>query len=178
MREREKRRKRQNERVNWMFSHPNARGFHPCSFREWRSRRRFREGIFLLPCLPDRCPKTLPTMSLNETVAIEGVGSVCLRAGFNQKAIPRQGAKVALCWRSSEWIAQSSKLRKKIKKIFNAKAIPPWWRDRIPIAIDENELIAIGTLKNANLNLVDESGFRLEWCPRDGIWSESKSDMR
>ena len=52
VREREKRRKRQNERVNWMFSHPNARGFHPCSFREWRSRRRFREGIFLAALYP------------------------------------------------------------------------------------------------------------------------------
>ena len=52
MREREKIRKRQNERVNWMFSHPNARGFHPCSFREWRSRRRFREGILVAALYP------------------------------------------------------------------------------------------------------------------------------
>jgi len=52
VREREKRRKRQNERVIWMFSHPNARGFHPRSFREWRSRRRFREGIFLAALYP------------------------------------------------------------------------------------------------------------------------------
>ena len=143
-----------------------------------REIRRFRGGIFLLPSLPDRCPKIIPTMSLNETVAIQGIGSVCFRTGVNQKAFPIQGTKVALCWRSSEWIAQSSKLRKKIKKIFNAKAIPPWWRDRIPIAIKENELIAIGALKNANLNSVDESDLCLEWCPGDGIWSESKSDMR
>jgi len=50
--EREKRSKRQNERVNWMFSHPNARGFRPRSFREWRSARRFREGIFLAALYP------------------------------------------------------------------------------------------------------------------------------
>ena len=142
-----------------------------------RQIRRFREGIFLLPSLPDRCPEILSAMPLNETVVIEGVGSVCLRAGLNQKAIPIQGTKVALCWRSSEWIAQSSKLRKKIKKIFNSKAIPPWWRDRIPIAINENELIAIGTLKKTNLNLVDDSHLFLEWYPSDGIWRESKSEM-
>lgn len=35
-----------------MFAHPNARGFHPCSFREWLSRRRFREGIFLAALYP------------------------------------------------------------------------------------------------------------------------------
>ena len=143
-----------------------------------RQIRRFREGIFLLPSLPDRCSKILPKMPLNETVVIEGVGSVCLRAGFNQKTIPIQGTKVVLCWRSSGRIAQSSKLRRKIKKIFNAKAIPPWWRDRIPIAINDNELIAIGTLKKANLNLLGESGFCLEWRQRDGIWGESQSDMR
>lgn len=35
-----------------MFSHPNARGFRPRSFREWRSARRFREGIFLAALYP------------------------------------------------------------------------------------------------------------------------------
>ncbi len=138
-----------------------------------RQIRRFREGIFLLPSLPDRCPEILRTMALNETITIEGIGSVCLRAGFNQKAIPIQGTKVALCWRSSERIAKSRQLRKKIKKIFNAKAIPPWWRDQVPIAINDNDLIAIGTFKNANFDLVDEPGLCLEWCPCDGIWSES-----
>ena len=34
-----------------MFSHPNARGFRPRSFREWRSAR-FREGIFLAALYP------------------------------------------------------------------------------------------------------------------------------
>ena len=143
-----------------------------------RQIRRFREGIFLLPSLPDTCPSTIMTISVNETVLIEGIGSVCFRPGFNQKAIPIQGTKVDLCWRSSEWIAQSSKLRKKIKKIFNATAIPPWWRDRIPMVINENKLVAIGALKNANLSLLDESDLCLEWCPCDEIWSGSRSDMR
>ena len=143
-----------------------------------RQIRRFGEGIFLLPSLPDACHNTIITISVNETVVIEGIGSVCLRPGFNQKEIPIQGTKVNLYWRSSEKIAQSSKLRKKIKKIFNAKAIPPWWRDRIPMVINENKLIAIGALKNGNLSFVEESDLCLEWCPREGIWSESRSDMK
>jgi len=44
--------------------------------------------------------------------------------------------------------------------------------------INENKLVAIGALKNANLSLVDEPDLCLEWCPHDGIWSESRSDMR
>jgi len=140
-----------------------------------RQVRRFREGIFLLPSLSNYCSNTMLTLFPNEVVKIEGVGSICLQMNSKQKLISTQGIEVILCWRSSDVISKSSKLRSKIKKIFNARAIPPWWRDRVPMAFIENELIVIGSLKNMNLKSINESVWSLEWCVPDGIWGESKS---
>ena len=53
-----------------MFSHPNARGFHPCSFREWLSRRRFREGILVAALYPLSSLATSPQEREEEALFI------------------------------------------------------------------------------------------------------------
>ncbi len=134
-----------------------------------RKIQRFREGIFLLPMLPKFCDKDSLTLFPNKIIDVEGIGSITLRCTLNQRVSSKGDAEVILCWRGSKLISQSRRLRSKVKKLFNAKAIPPWWRERVPIAVKDEKLIAIGVLKHINLSLPNESDCFLEWYRSDGM---------
>ncbi len=109
---------------------------------------RFGEGVFLLPDLEDLSPNLSLTLLPGEETRVPGVGVCGLRraAVGESGLLLRSGDVPQVRWRVGgercrpQGRAGSTSLKKYLQEI----AIPPWWRDRVPLFYLEDELLAIG----------------------------------
>ena len=130
---------------------------------------RFREGIFLLPLFSKHWSNEILTLCPNKTIHIQGVGAVRLQISVDKAENSTAGLRATLCWRGSHLIANSKKMRRKLKKMLNASGIPPWWRDRIPIVLIGDESIFIGKIHSSKNKSVSAFNACLEWSLPDDI---------
>ncbi|GAB5450624.1 MAG: tRNA lysidine(34) synthetase TilS [Halioglobus sp.] len=135
---------------------------------------RFGEGVFLLPDLEDLPPDMRLSLLPGEETPVPGVGVCGLRraAVGESGLLLREGDVLDLRWRSGgercrpQGRSGSTSLKKYLQEI----AIPPWWRDRVPLFYLEDELLAIGDLtlcQSSRLGAADKADGEALWQP---VW--------
>ena len=125
--------------------------------------RRFRDGIFLLPTLPAIVQAPVVSLSPGQGTEIKGIGLLQLdeeKDGTQESGSERT---VKFCWRHSEVVDHSKTLRARIKRILYREGIPPWWRDRVPIAFSKDQVLGIGRPGQVRLKIDHGSHYFLEW---------------
>ena len=121
----------------------------PCLNWKGRQIRRYRENIYALSPFPPHDPSmqitwnikkpiTLPTGILTATktnsggIKMEAIKDHCLNIKF------RQGGE--------RMVLKGTSHRQQLKKMFQKKGIPPWYRYRIPLLYSEEKLIAVADM--------------------------------
>jgi tRNA(Ile)-lysidine synthase len=108
---------------------------------------RYRDGVYLLPAFTAAAtPASLP-LEAGEEQVVTGVGRVALRpaeGGF--RLAP--GEQVELRWRRGGERCRPAGRGGSVdlKKLLQEMAIPPWWRDRLPLLYIDGELLALADL--------------------------------
>ena len=106
---------------------------------------RYRERLFLLPALDGR-PDDALAFAPGEIKDIPGVGRVSLKRCEGEGIWLAADEQLQLRWRDGGERCRpaGSKRSKSLKKILQEAAIPPWWRERVPMLYLQEELLAVG----------------------------------
>lgn len=120
---------------------------------------RYRDGVYCRRVLP---PPPGGPLSLvpGRTLAVPGAGRVRLRAAAPVAAAPALQLRFR---RGGERLATADGRHLRLKTLFQDRALPPWWRDRVPLLFAGDELLAVGALRRAPRAAA--AGLTLAWAP-------------
>ncbi len=127
---------------------------------------RYRDAAYLLPESPDP-PALRPIMLLpGESRDVPGVGRVTLERTTGAGLLLAADEPVRLDWRrGGEHCRPQGRHSGSLKKLLQEAAVPPWWRDRLPLLYLEDELLAVG-----GLWLCQSSRWRPSAAPGQMLW--------
>jgi tRNA(Ile)-lysidine synthase len=108
--------------------------------------RRYREGLYLLPALP--APPSGPVaITPGQALNVPGVGRISLERsdeGFWLAADETLELRFRGGGERCRPVGRSRSTT--LKKLLQESALPPWWRQRLPLLFLDNELLAAGAL--------------------------------
>ncbi|TDG13585.1 tRNA lysidine(34) synthetase TilS [Seongchinamella unica] len=106
---------------------------------------RYREHVYLLPG-DSPPPDEVINLAPGETRDIPGVGRVALRRCEGEGIWLAADELLELRWRNGGERVRlaGGKRSKPLKKVLQQAAVPPWWRERVPLLYLEEELVAVG----------------------------------
>jgi tRNA(Ile)-lysidine synthase len=131
---------------------------------------RYREAIYLLPdavghgaCEPFR-------LGPGEVYQLPGAGQLGLEAATTVGLSLAPDERLQVSWRQGgeRCRPQGRAGSASLKKLLQERAVPPWWRDRLPLLYLEDELLAVAGLwlcESSRLAGAAEAGRSL-WRPR------------
>ena len=128
---------------------------------------RYRDAVYLLPD-PGGPPCSEPlTLSPGEACEVPGVGTIRLEQVATQGLLLAEGERLELAWRVGGERCQPRGRggSNSLKKLLQERAIPPWWRDRMPLLYLGGELLAVG-----DLWLCESSRWRESAAPGECLW--------
>ena len=98
---------------------------------------------------------------------VPGVGEVSLVTARAGGILLGEGDKLELRWRRGGERCRpiGRPYNQRLKKLLQELAVPPWWRDRIPLLYLQDELLAVG-----DLWLCESSRLRSRQEVPDGLW--------
>lgn len=109
---------------------------------------RFRGVLYLLPVEMLTLPLADVWLAAGEHVHILGVGQLSLEptTGLGVQLSP--GERLRVAWRLGGERCQPVERNRSssLKKLLQEYAVPPWWRDRVPLLYLDSELVAVGSL--------------------------------
>lgn len=137
---------------------------------------RYRDAIYLLP-RRDSEPEEVLTLAPGETRQIEGVGEVSLQRCAGPGIWLAADEETEIRWRRGGERARSAGGRRSasLKKWLQEEAIPPWWRERVPLLYLENQLLAVGGLWPCHSSRWGEQGEEAE-APWQLVWEPAVND--
>ena len=107
---------------------------------------RYRNGIYRLP-QEWQGPAESIFVSPGLSVQLSGVGAISLVVAAGQGLQLAESDRLELSFRqggeSCRPVGQGSR---SIKKVLQEAAVPPWWRERVPLLSLNGELLAIGDI--------------------------------
>ena len=108
---------------------------------------RYRDAIYLLPPDPGgQLPEVL-AMTTGSSREVPGVGRLSLQPAEGAGLALSSGDTVQVKWRDGgELCRLPQRPAKPLKKLLQQWAVPPWWRDRVPLIYLGDELLAVGDL--------------------------------
>ena len=108
---------------------------------------RYRQGVYLLPQSQRLSPQEQAIVP-GQTLVIPGVGAVGLAVAAGAGLALPQGGALTLRFRQGRERCQlpGRAGRRALKTLLQSWAIPPWWRDRVPLLCDGEEILAVGDL--------------------------------
>ena len=119
---------------------------------------RYRETIYLLPAPASWQPPAELSLSAGQPLLLAGVGELAL--------VPTQGTGIALApgqaltirWRRGGERCQPVDRRQglSVKQLLQEAAVPPWWRQRLPLLFAGEELLAVADLCLCRSSLLRE----------------------
>ena len=132
---------------------------------------RYQNRIYLLPDFPQGEDGLSPLQSVvlnpGEIRDITGVGEVAvIRAEGAGLELDGEDC-LELRWRAGgeRCRPRGSPYHQRLKKLFQEHAVPPWWRERVPLLYLGDELLAVG-----GLWLCESSRLRHETALSEGLW--------
>jgi len=118
---------------------------------------RYRDAVFCRRALPAPPQSAIP-VGPGADLQIPGVGRVVLGQGASP------GPALDLRFRrGGERLALSGGGHLRLKTLFQDHAVPPWWRDRVPLLFAGDELLAVGPLRRSAR--AEAAGWSLSWEP-------------
>ena len=131
---------------------------------------RDRDAVYLLP---DQRKTELTSMLIapGETVTVAGVGTLSIRRVTGRGIWLAADEELELRWRRGGERARpaSGGRSADLKKWLQEAAIPPWWRDRLPLLFLENQMLAVGGLWACHSSRWGEEGEEAE-APWELVW--------
>lgn len=132
---------------------------------------RFRDAVYLLPFAAGEQPPDSEELLPGRPLALAGIGRLQLvpTAGPGLALEPGQG--LVLRWREGGERCQPIDRAHSValKQYLQETAVPPWWRDRLPLLYAADELVAVADLCLCRCDLfreqapAGESNWNLAW---------------
>ena len=132
---------------------------------------RYRDTVYLLPDPKDWQPPGEITLQAGQRITLAGIGELELvpTEGLGLVLVP--GQPLSLRWRQGGERCRpiTGKQSVSIKQLLQEAAVPPWWRQRLPLLFDGQQLLAVGDLCLCQSALVrsvspeGESNWALRW---------------
>jgi tRNA(Ile)-lysidine synthase len=109
---------------------------------------RYREGVYLLPEWGQPPPADAVELAPGMCVEVPGVGAVSVRPASGAGLRLAPGEILTLHWRSGgeQCHLLGRRGSRSLKAVMQECAVPPWWRDRVPLVSLQGELLAAGDL--------------------------------
>lgn len=139
---------------------------------------RYRAAVYLLPDTGSSFHMEPFTLGPGDVYDVPGVGRVSLEPSDGDGLFLKSSDRLVLSWRQGgercrpHGRAGSNSL----KKLLQARDVPPWWRDRVPLLYRGDELLAVGDLwlcESSRWRCADgrwKTLWRLSWQPYpDGL---------
>ncbi len=129
---------------------------------------RYQDRVYLLPDFTADPGEGQPVaFNFAEINDVPGVGEVSIVAARAEGILLGEDDKLELRWRrGGERCRPSGRpYNQRLKKLLQELAVPPWWRDRIPLLYLHDELLAVG-----DLWLCESSRLRPRKEVPDGLW--------
>ena len=132
---------------------------------------RYQNRVYLLPDFPGVEDGLSPSKPLalipGEMCEVAGVGEVGIIRGEGEGLHLGDEDKLELRWRAGgeRCRPMGSPYHQRLKKLFQEHAVPPWWRERVPLLYLGDELLAVG-----GLWLCETSHLRRETVLPEGLW--------
>jgi len=129
---------------------------------------RYQDRVYLLPDFTadpgEGQPVIFSFAGIND---VPGVGEVSIVAARAEGILLGEDDKLELRWRrGGERCRPSGRpYNQRLKKLLQELAVPPWWRDRIPLLYLHDELLAVG-----DLWLCESSRLHSRKEVPDGLW--------
>jgi tRNA(Ile)-lysidine synthase len=111
------------------------------------------------------------SLSPGESCSVDGVGLLSLTRASKHGVVIRAGESVEIVWRlgGERCRPLGREHSQTLKKLFQERFVPPWWRARVPLLFCGEEMLAVGDLwfcESSRLRHVDESSdelWKLRW---------------
>ncbi|MEP1592959.1 MAG: tRNA lysidine(34) synthetase TilS, partial [Halieaceae bacterium] len=120
---------------------------------------RYRDAVYLLPAPLDWQSPGEVALQSGQRVALAGIGELEL--------VPTQGPGIALApgqiltvrWREGGERCQPARSQQSmsVKQLMQESAVPPWWRGRLPLLFDGEQLLAVADLCLCRSTLLRET---------------------
>jgi tRNA(Ile)-lysidine synthase len=131
------------------------------------SLQRYRDGVYLLPEPRDWQAPVGLTLAAGAVRRVPGVGQLALVPTRGRGLALAPGETLSLRWRSGgeRCRAPGCEGSRSLKKLLQARGVPPWWRERIPLFYLGEELLAVGDLWLCESPRVQQSGqgWQVRW---------------
>lgn len=138
------------------------------------SLRRYRDGLYLVPAL-DTPPESPVGIAPGEIRQVPGVGEVGLvRADQGFWLAADETLELRLRGGGERCRPVGRGRSTSLKKLLQESALPPWWRERVPLLFLNGELLAIGALGPCHSSRWEsdahegEAPWTLHWEPERG----------
>ncbi len=133
---------------------------------------RYQNRVYLLPVFSDHGEQAGRPESIEirpgEVQEIAGVGAVGVVPGAVQEGLHLDAHDtLELRWRcgGERCRPRGRPYNQRLKKLFQEFAVPPWWRERVPLLYLGDELLAVG-----GLWLCESSRLCAKEAPPEGLW--------
>ena len=129
---------------------------------------RYREGVYLLPGFQEEAGGDVSlSLAAGGNLELPGGGRLSLAPSQAEGLRLAPGESVQVSWRrgGERCCPQGRGGSASLKKLLQEWAIPPWWRDRIPLLVLEGELLAVG-----DLWLCDSGRWAAAAGPGEDLW--------
>ena len=140
--------------------------------------RRYRDGLYLVPRLCETPPARQP-ITPGETLTLQGIGRISLERSEEGFWLAADEVLELRFRRGGERCRPVGRNRSaSLKKLLQESALPPWWRDRLPLLFLDGELLALGALGPCHSSRWQSGGhegeapWALRWEPGEGGGSD------
>jgi tRNA(Ile)-lysidine synthase len=137
--------------------------------------RRYREGLYLLPILGAPPPDPV-AITPGQSLSVPGVGRISLERsddGFWLAADETLELRFRAGGERCRPVGRGRSTT--LKKLLQESALPPWWRQRLPLLFLDDELLAVGALGPCHSSRWEVEGhegeapWALHWEPGPGV---------
>ena len=109
---------------------------------------RYGNAVYLLPAPWKKPPHGSFTLAPGSSQSVDGVGALSLVPASAEGIAIAEGEILEIVWRSGgeRCRPQGRAHSQTLKKLYQDKAVPTWWRERIPLLFIGHEMLAVGDL--------------------------------
>ncbi|MFK8046909.1 MAG: tRNA lysidine(34) synthetase TilS [Halioglobus sp.] len=126
---------------------------------------RYGDAVYLLPDFREERDRASYSLATGESCNVGGVGTLSLVRASKQGVSVVPGECFDIVWRSGGERCRplGREHSQTLKKLFQERSVPPWWRARVPLLFCGDEMLAVGDLwfcESSRFRQVDSSAQR------------------
>ncbi|MEH6568993.1 MAG: tRNA lysidine(34) synthetase TilS [Halioglobus sp.] len=109
---------------------------------------RYADAVYLLPEQAAVEPREVFALGVEGECVIEGVGVLTLVPAAVEGFALADGEALSIAWRTGGERCKPHRRAhsQTLKKLLQERAVPPWWRERVPLVYSGDEMLAVGDL--------------------------------